>query len=98
MVSGIDGADHDQRGGEETLDIAHRPDEASPLGGRERFEQRLGQVIAAPVEHGSFGGALLGQPDRAHAPVPLARDDRHEIGRLERAQQSAEVARVDVEH
>ena len=94
-VLGIDGTDLDHRGGEQPLDVAHRADEPLALPGGERCQQRLGELVAAPVELGQLREARGREPRVADAAVVRAGVDGDHPVALERAQQPAEVARVE---
>ena len=96
-MSRADDRELDERRGQQPLDLGHRRDE--PLAPRlaQRLEERAGQLVALPVEQLTLGEPRARQLTRAHASVPGARVDADEPGALERAQQAAEVARVELE-
>lgn len=86
-----------QRGGEQGLDLGHRPDQAALLGRAERCHQLAGEGVAALVEQGALVGAGGRQARRAHPPVTGGGRHGHQSRPLEGPQQAAEVARVQVE-
>ena len=88
--------DRDEARGEEPLHDRHRLDEPLALGVAERREERLGERVALAVEDGALRAAGVGQAHRPHAAVGRVRLDDDEAVGLERAQQPAEVARVEV--
>jgi hypothetical protein len=96
-IGRIGDRDLDRAGPEQPLDLGHRSRQAIPLRWRERREQRGGHLVAAPVEGRPLGDALGGEPGQPHAPVERVGLDRDQGVGLERAQQPAEIARVEAE-
>ncbi len=75
----------------------HRRDQSVALGRRERFEQLGGERVAAAVEQRPLLAAEGGQAGGADPAVAGTRADGDQAGGLERAQQPAEVAGVEIE-
>ena len=96
-AGGVDDLDPDERGREKPLDLAHRGDELLPLPRAERSEQRSGEVVAAALEGTPLAAAARREMRGADAPVCGARADRDQPVALERLQQPAEVAGVELE-
>ena len=96
-VRRIDGRDLDDRRGQQALDVGHRGHEAAALRGAERFEERRGQLVAAALEHGPFRTSRGGELRRSDAPVRGARIDLDQTVRLERTEETAQVAGVEIE-
>jgi hypothetical protein len=96
-VRRVHAADLDDPGGEQSLDVAHRGDEALALALVERRQERGRQLVAAPVEHVALSAALAREVRGADPPVAAAGRDGDQPGGLERAQQAADVARVELE-
>ena len=89
--------DLDRRRDQEPLDLSHRPGQAIPLGRAERAEDRCGRLVRPPVEFGPLGQPAAGEAGRAHPAVrPAAVHDGQPV-RLQRPEQPAQVARVQVE-
>ena len=96
-VPGVTHADPDRRGHQEPLDLGHRRYQPLPLPLAERVEDGGGRVVGEPVEFGSFGAPAAGQAGCPYPAVRVARlDDDHPVA-LQRAQQAAQVAGVQVE-
>ena len=79
------------------LDLLHRRDEASALRVGQRLEERLRQRVAAAVEHGPLGRAGGGEAGGTHPLVVFAGAHLDQTVALERAQQPAQVAGVQIE-
>ncbi|HUB20999.1 MAG TPA: hypothetical protein VMA97_01180 [Streptosporangiaceae bacterium] len=90
-------ADLDRRGDQEPLDLGHRRHQPVPLPRAERLEEGGGRVVRAPVELGLFGPPFAGQVRRPHPAVGIARLDDDQAVALQRPQQPAQVARIQVE-
>ena len=87
----------DRRRHQEPLDLGHRAGQPVPLGRAERAEDRRGRLIRAPVKFGSLGQAAAGEPGRAHPAVRPAAVHGDQPVRLQRAEQPAQVPRVQVQ-
>ena len=96
-MPGIAGADLHRRGHQQPLDLGHRRDEPGALPRAQRAEDGRGQVVGAPVQHRALGQPAAGQARGADPPVGPALFHRDEPVVLQRAQQPAQVARVQVE-
>ena len=97
-AGGVLDVDVDQPRGEQPLDVAHRLDEPRAL--LRRSAARAATRASSSLRRSSsvaLGAPGVGEPHRAHAPVGRARLDRDEPVALERAEQAAEVAGVEVE-
>src|SRR5829696_8973685 len=79
------------------LDLCHRVDLACTLRVAQRREQGPGQLVAARVDQLALRPACVGQADGTDPFVRRVRLDDDEAVRLERANEPAEVARVQVE-
>ena len=92
---GVDGADLDHRGGQQPLDVAHRADEALALrrvsGSSSDARSRRRGGRARPARPGPRRSRARGRGGRARR-----LDAEHAVA-LERAQQPASVARVELE-
>src|SRR5262249_17778571 len=89
--------DLEERRGEELLHLGHRGHEAQALGLAQRLQQGLGERVAPPIEQVALGGARARRADRPGPLAPGARRDAHEARALERLQQAAQVAGVELE-
>jgi len=96
-VGRVDDVDLDQSGGQQSLDLGHRGDEALAARLAQRLEKRAGELVAATLEQIAFGTSGRREACRADALVVLARFDPDELGGLEGAEKAAEIARVEVE-
>jgi hypothetical protein len=94
---GVAPGDPDRRGHQQPLDLSHRRDEPGALPGAQRPQDGHGRVVGAPVEHSPLGQPRRGEARDAHPPVGLARLHDHEPVLLQRPQQPAQVARVQVQ-
>jgi hypothetical protein len=69
---------------------SHGAHEAFALTGRERLQERLGELVAAAVEQGALAPSRRGEPRRPHAAVARARRHRHEPCVLDEAIEAAD--------
>jgi hypothetical protein len=90
-------ADDDGRGGQQPLHVGHGGDEPAALPLAERAEQRGGGLVGAAVEFGPFGLSGGGQPRGPEPSVRLVHLDGDHPVPLQRAQQPAQVAGVQVQ-
>ena len=93
----VDGCDVDDRGGQQALDVAHRRHEPAALGSAQWFEERSSQFVGAAFEHSPFRDPEVGEPRRSDAPVRVAEVDFDQSVRLERTEETAQVAGVEIE-
>ena len=89
--------DLDRRRHQEPLHLGHRADQPGPLGPAEPGQDRAGRPVRTPVELGPLGPARGGEPGRAHPPVRPAAVHGDQPVRLQRAEQPAQVTRVQVQ-
>ncbi|MGA2830545.1 MAG: hypothetical protein ABSF03_31035 [Streptosporangiaceae bacterium] len=95
-VTGIPLGDLDRGGGQQPLGFGHRLDQPGALARGERAEDGGGRLVGALVQHGPLGQPGGGQADGADAPVGPARLHDHQASVLQRPQQPAQIARVQV--
>jgi len=91
---GVDGRDLDARRGQQALDLTHGRHQPLLLLCAQRREQRAGELVGALVEQGALGAAGGRQAGNPNPPVAPARRQLDQPGGLERAQQPAQIPRV----
>ena len=85
------------RGGQQPLDVAHRAHQPLALRGRQRRQERRGELGRAAVEQRPLREPGGREPRGPHAAIAVALVDGHHPVGLERAQQAAGVAGVEPE-
>src|SRR6266700_874854 len=90
-------ADHDGRGGQQPLHVGHGGDEPAALTLGERAEKTGGGLFGAAIEFGPFGPSGGGQPRGPEPSVRLVHLDGDQPVVLQRPQQPAQVAGVQVQ-
>ena len=93
----VDDLDADERRGEQPLDVSHRRDELLLLALAERREEGPRELVAAALEHTQLPAPGGGELRGADAAVGRARLHGDQPVALERLQEPAQVAGVEVE-
>jgi hypothetical protein len=96
-VAGIARTDFDRQCDQQPLDLGHRRDQAIALGPAQRLDDRGRQIVGATVELGPLRQARVCEPHGPDASIGLMLINDDEACRLQRPQQPAHVAGVEIQ-
>ena len=91
------GCDLDRSGSDQSLNFAHRRQQALLLGGVEGIQHRFREIVGEPVIGRTFGAPFAGQADIAAATVDISLCHGDQALHLQGLQQAAEIARIEPE-